>query len=239
VLGVTSEGKGPTEKWIKEKSVKYAYAYDPGGKLSRSCGVTGIPHAVLIDATGKVVYEGGPEGVNTEAIEKATVGALKKPLWELPKPFAKLRAALGKGDWTAALKEAETLKSAQGAPEEAPSVYDSVKALIAGALAGAEAMETAGDFLGATREYERIAKSAKGLPEDAKAREKLAALAKNPDAKKGVKAQKDFEKVLAEPIRSEKDQRELKAALEAIVKKNESAFVVKRAEEALAKMEKH
>ena len=55
VLGVTLEGKAPTEKWITEKGVKYGYAYDKGGKFQRAMGVAGIPHSILLDATGKIV----------------------------------------------------------------------------------------------------------------------------------------------------------------------------------------
>ena len=201
--------------------------------------MSGIPHAVVIDATGKVVFDGGPGGITEDVVKKALVGALKKPLWELPKSFAKVRAAIGKGDLSVALKEAQTLSASANAPEEAAGVAESLKGMIAGALSGAESMETVGDFLGAQKEYERLVKSAKGLPEEATARQKLAALAKNPEAKKGIKAQKDLDTILAEPIRSEKDQRDMKAALEAFIKKNDGNFASKRAKDELAKFDKH
>jgi hypothetical protein len=200
--------------------------------------VSGIPHSVLVDASGKVVYEGGPQGVSPDLVQKATAGALKKPLWELPKAFAKVRAAIAKGDLATALKEAEAVKAQQGAPEEAAALVDSVKAMIAGGVAGADAMAAAGDYLGAQSEYQRVAKAAKGLPEEQQAKEKLAALAKDPAAKKGIKAQKELEKLTAEAPRSKKDVEELKTALEAFIKKNEGSFAAKRAQDLVAKYEK-
>lgn len=192
---------------------------------------------MLIDATGKVVFDGHPSSITPDLIEKATAGAMKKPLWELPKPFAKVRAAVAKGDLAGALKEAETLKAQPNAPEEAATVADAVKSMITGALAGADAMATAEDYLGAQKEYERLTKAAKGLPEEATAKEKLAGFAKDEKIKKSIAAQKDLEKIVQMTVKSKKDAIEKKTALEAFIKKHEGKYAAKKAQEALAPIE--
>src|SRR5262245_44923612 len=80
IIVVTDEGESDTVKWIAAKKVKYAYAYDKGGKLKRFFGVQGIPHAVLVDATGTVVWDGHPASLDPATIEKALGGALPKPM---------------------------------------------------------------------------------------------------------------------------------------------------------------
>lgn len=238
VLGVTSEGKGDTEKWVAAKGAKYPYAYDAGGKLSRACGVSAIPHSVLIDATGRVIYDGSPGGITPDIVQKAVAGALKTPLYELPKEFTKVRGHIAKGDLGAAMKEAQTLKAQANAPAEAATVVDAIQGMINGQIAGGDADAQAGDYLNAQRAYERVMKSAKGLPEADTAKSKLSEMMKDDTAKKVIKAQKDLEKLLAEPMRSKKDATERKAALESFLKKNAENAAGRKAKEELDKIEK-
>ncbi len=226
---MTSEPTGPTEKWIAEKGAKYGYAYDKGGKFARSCGVSGIPHAMLVDASGKVVFDGGPSQINEDMVRGALTGALKTPLWELPKPFAKARGAVTKGELGVALKEAEALKQDAANAEIANTLAEAIKGMITGTLTGADALATEGDWLGAQREWKRLVKSAKGLPEEAAANAKLAELGTNADAKKGIKAQETLEKLTAEPVKKKKDAEERVVALDAFIKKNEGTFAGKKA----------
>ena len=90
VLGVTSEGAGSTEPWIDEKGARYAYAYDKGGQLSRWFGVSGIPHAALVDPMGEVVWTGHPGKLDSKLVEQSLAGALAKPVWAWPKVFRAL-----------------------------------------------------------------------------------------------------------------------------------------------------
>jgi hypothetical protein len=228
-VAVTSEAAGPTEKWISEKGAKYGYAYDKGGKFMRACGVSGIPHAMLVDASGKVVFDGGPGQINEDMVRGALQGALKTPLWELPKPFSKTRGAIAKGDLATALKESDALHQDAANAEAAKLLSEAIKGMVSGTLAGADALAAEGDWLGADREWKRLLKSAKGLPEEATAKSKLAELAKNPEAKKGLKAQEAFEKLTAEPVKSKKDAEERVLALDAFLKKNEGTFAGKKA----------
>lgn len=236
VIAVTTEATGPTEKWIAEKGAKYGYAYDKGGKFMRACGVSGIPHSVLVDVSGKVTFSGSPSAITEDMVKSACAGAMTTPLWELPKPFAKVRTAIAKGELAAALKEAQALQQDATNGETATKVADAVKGMVAGALSSAEGLSTAGDFLGAEREFQRLLKAAKGMPEEASAREKLTELTGSPEAKKGMKAQKTLESMTAEPVKTKKDAEKRVAELEAFIKKNEGTFAGKQALEQAEKL---
>ncbi len=228
---MTGEAKKSTDTWIKEKGAKYAYAYDGGGKFARIMGVSRIPHAVLVDASGTILVSGSASEVTEELLKKALAGALKKPLWELPKSMSKVRSALAKADLSGALKDAEALAAQKDPLPDAASIAASVRAMIAGALATAEEMEHAEDFLGAQRGYERLQKSAKGLPEEATCKGRLATIQADGKAQKGIKAQKQLEKILEDPVKSKKDAEEQKRLLSDFAKKHEGTFAAKRAAE--------
>jgi hypothetical protein len=226
---VTGDAKGPTEKWIKEHGAKYGYAYDKGGKFARLAGISSIPSAVVVDATGKVVYSGGAGGYSEELLKQAMTGALKKPLWELPKEFGKIRAAVVKGDFAAALKEAEALEKNDNLAAEATAMKASLTSLVEGRLAAAKSAGDAGDWAGAKSAYEQLAKGAVGLPAEKAAKDALAEIAKNPDAAKAIKAQKALDAILALPDKKAKDKEAKLAALREFAMKN-SGFAAKRAE---------
>lgn len=232
VVGVTSETKASTDKWVKEKGAKYAYAYDRSKKFMSLVGVTGIPHALLIDATGRVLYSGGAGGYSEELMKQAMTGAAKTPLWELPKEFAKARAAIVKSDFAAALKECDALASNQKVTAEAEALKTTVKAMVEGRLGGAKSAGEAGDWAFAKDAYEKLAKGCVGLPEEKAAKEALTAIAGNAEAQKGLKAQKALEAVMAMPDKKAKDREAKAAALKAFAKKNDGSFAGKKAEQA-------
>ena len=58
IVGVTNEKRDVVEKFLKKTKMDYFPALD--ANLGRTFGVTGIPHAVLVDKTGKIVWEGHP-----------------------------------------------------------------------------------------------------------------------------------------------------------------------------------
>jgi hypothetical protein len=48
----------------------YAVATDTGGRLNEKMGVNGIPHAFLVNKSGEIVWEGHPNRLRDEDIEK-------------------------------------------------------------------------------------------------------------------------------------------------------------------------
>jgi hypothetical protein len=232
IVGVTGEPKGPTEKWVKDKGAKYGYAYDKGGAFFRAVKAGGYPHAVLVDATGKIAWTGHPGNLQEDAVRGALTGALKKPLWELPKDFAKFRAAIGKDQLSAALKELDALAKAPNPPADLDVLKGAVQSMLDGRLAGAKAAGEAGDWASAKEGYERLAKAAAGLPVEKDAKDALAELGKNADAQKGLKAQKELAGLLEMPEKKEKERTAKVDALKAFAKKYGDSFAGKKAAEA-------
>lgn len=235
---MTNEGKGDTEKWIKEKGAQYAYGYDRGGKLKAKCGITGIPHAYLLDASGKITWEGHPGELTENTIKDSLAGALKRPIWELPKEFAKVKAAIVKNDLPTAVKEAQAVAGDTGAPPESKAVLDEVMGMVTGSLNAAETSAKTGDYLKAQRSYTKLVKSLSGLPEAATAKQALDDLNKNPQALAGIKAQLELDKVLEMPDKKASDRTAKQEALNAFKKKYPGTYAYSDADRALAALAK-
>jgi len=230
---VTSESKAETEPWVKEKGAKYAYAYDKGGKFQNAMGVNGIPHALLVNSQGAIVWEGHPGSLNEEEIRKALTGALKRPLWDLPKTFAPVKTAFLKGDFATAIKAASAMPG-----DDAKQLAETIKSVVAGTLASADKKKSDGDFLGAQKDYQRLAKGVKGLPEEQAVAEGIAFLTKDADAVKGIKLQKELEKILELPAKSKGDKAKRREALETFATKNPGTFAAAVAKKAVVDMTK-
>ena len=108
ILGVTEDDKGKTEAWVKAKKAAYPYAFDPGGGLRRWFGINGIPHAVLVDPSGKVVWRGSPFN-----LEEPIVAHFLRKVWPV-----EVRNAIEANRFSQALEVAQ--KMAQGYPALAP-----------------------------------------------------------------------------------------------------------------------
>jgi len=153
---VTTEDKKSTDEWAKTNGVETSYAYDKKGELFRYFGVRGIPDAVLVDASGTIVWRGNPGGLSEKTVSDALGGALPTPFWEWPKEAAKVKKALLADSLQLALLEAE-------------KVGDEYVAIVRGQIqATAEAPGAAlakKDYLRALELSEAAQKALKGLPE--------------------------------------------------------------------------
>lgn len=206
IVGVTSEGTGPTEKWVEEKGAKYAYAYDKSSALSKFCGVTGIPNAVLVDPSGRIVWQGGPGGLTDDVIEKALVGALKTPMYEWPSDASAVRSALAKSQMKKALDAAAKL--------EDTTYADAINGIVSGRVAGLKAAHDAGDYLTAVELADSLKKSLSGLDAADEVAEISKAISSNAEAKKIMKGQAKVRKLRDEKINTKKDVEELLKAAE-------------------------
>jgi cytochrome c biogenesis protein CcmG, thiol:disulfide interchange protein DsbE len=70
VIGLTDESNQVIRNFTKQVPIEYFAATDRNGKLNKHFGVQGIPHALLVDKTGKVVWEGHPAGLKDADISK-------------------------------------------------------------------------------------------------------------------------------------------------------------------------
>ena len=70
IVGITDEDRAKIKKFEKEVPIEYAVGLDANGKYAKPFGIKGIPHAVLVDKTGKVVWEGHPMSLKESQIEE-------------------------------------------------------------------------------------------------------------------------------------------------------------------------
>lgn len=229
MLGVTSEAKKDTETWVRGKGAEYAYAYDKGGKLKRRLDVGGIPHAVLLDPRGRIVWEGHPATLENGTIEKALKGALQKPLYELPANASAVRTALSKRAHAAALSEAAKLAP----PEAATEIQRSIRSLVECSVAVMKGALAEGDFLTAHEAATDLEKDLDGLPESQEAKSVLADLAANQDAQPVMAAQKKVRAILDQKLGKRRDYDKAVAELKKIMEERRGSFAFQEAERAL------
>jgi len=201
--------------------MRYAYAYDKGGKLGRYFGVRGIPHAVLIDAGGTVAWSGHPGSLDERLIQEATSGALPKPLWEWTGAAKGVKAALLKRDFKTALAQAEKLGEGDNGPEILAAVQGMVKARVE----TLKAAQAKGDYLGAQTTAAALVKELAGLPEAAEASAVAAAIKADPKALEVVKGQQKLAKIRARDLAKRKDRVEAIADLRKLRGEHPATYV--------------
>ena len=69
IVGVTDEDRSTVRSFIKDLPIDYHIGLDDRNKLGKDFGVTGIPHAMLINKEGKIVWEGHPMSLKDSDIE--------------------------------------------------------------------------------------------------------------------------------------------------------------------------
>jgi hypothetical protein len=231
---VTLEGKKDTESWIKTKGVKYAYAYDKSGRMFNKLGVEGFPHSFLVDARGKIVWEGHPGALTEQIINSALGGALPKPLFDYPPSAGPVKSALVKHNYAAALSEAAKLSDADSGPE--------LKRVIEGLVASrVESMNTAlknGDLLTAQELATMLKKDLDGLPQAPEPDKVLAEIKSNKDANRILAAQKKIQAWKEQRMTKKKDVDSAIAELEKIAKDLPGTYAAKEASDFAGELSK-
>jgi thiol-disulfide isomerase/thioredoxin len=69
-VGITKEGAKVVKTFQESVPMDYPVGLDESGTFSQSFGITGIPHAMLVDKTGKIVWEGHPMQLQETQIEE-------------------------------------------------------------------------------------------------------------------------------------------------------------------------
>lgn len=70
IVGITNEERSIVDSFMKKLPMHYTVARDASGGLARQFGVRGIPHAMIVDKTGKIVWEGHPMELKDAELEK-------------------------------------------------------------------------------------------------------------------------------------------------------------------------
>lgn len=77
IIGISSETKDKVEAYAKE-NIKYANGYDTQSRVKSALKVTGIPHVILINPEGIVVWEGFPKLPGYELSTEVLEGIINK-----------------------------------------------------------------------------------------------------------------------------------------------------------------
>lgn len=232
ILAVTDEGASETEKWVEAKGAKYAYAYDKGGKLARHFGVQGIPHAVLVDASGTVVWTGHPGQLEESKLSSSLKGSFSKPLWDWSPATKGVKGALMKRSFKAALEQAGKLDEADGRTE----ILSAIEGIVKTRAEDLRKSFEQGDFLGAQAQAGAMQKELAGLPEAEEAGKVIATITADKNAQTVIKGQQKIAKIRAGDNSKGK---EIVAAIDSLrkVKKEYPGTIVeKEADELIAQL---
>jgi len=60
IVGISDEDEETVRKFIKQKGVKYPIAIDTQARMKNALGVYGIPHVIILEPGGYVIWEGFP-----------------------------------------------------------------------------------------------------------------------------------------------------------------------------------
>lgn len=232
ILAVTDEGESDTVKWIQNKGAQYAYAYDKGGKLSRYFNVQGIPHAVLIDATGTVAWKGHPAALEEKTLEAALAGALPKPLYDWSPAAKGVKSAFQKRAYKSAIEQAEKLPEGEGGAE----IAKAIRTLVTSRVENLQSAYERGDFLAARNNATELSKDLAGLPELEAATKVLADLAANKDAANVIKGQEKVAKIRASGLSKRKEVEAAVESLQKLVKEHSGTYVEKEANDLIRQL---
>ncbi len=226
---MTTEGAAKTDAWAQENGCETAYAYDTNSELFRYFGIRGIPHAVLLDPNGTVVWRGNPAGLREATIRQALEGALTTPMWEWPKEAEPVARGL----------KADQLAKALAAAEKLEGPYaDVVRARITGRVEAVERARDAGDYRAALELGEATTKALAGLPEREEVEQLLAEISKDPEVQRVLGGQKKLEELLAEVrgTTARKKQRRLLEDVEELATQYEGTIVARKARQAISEL---
>lgn len=69
-IGVTDEDRQIVRTFTKEIPIDYFIGYDVYDKVGKAFGIKGIPHAMIVDKSGKIVWEGHPASLKPADLDK-------------------------------------------------------------------------------------------------------------------------------------------------------------------------
>lgn len=69
IIGVTDEDLSTVNAFVRKIPIDYHVALDANGKFAKPFGIRGIPHAMILDKEGKVIWEGHPMSLPESQIE--------------------------------------------------------------------------------------------------------------------------------------------------------------------------
>jgi len=221
VVALTKENEDKTVPWIKTHNVEFAYAYDRGAKLQRSLKVNSIPRSILVDATGKIIWDGFPPNMPIDLLEEALKDAISVPMYEWTGPAKAIKASFLKGDYGKALKAANKLAADDKLGVE---IGDMVRRLIAIRIETIESQLEKGDVYEAYTSAKAFSKNIKGLPEAAAVKALVKSISGDKVLKKILSTQEKLSEIKATEHPKRKDCEKSIGKLEKLLKSNKDPY---------------
>ena len=199
IMGLSDEPKAKVEPFAKEMGMIYPVGC--GSKSAGAYGVTGIPHAAIVDTAGTVVWDGHPM---QEDFEATLAAQLKKTPPKVSQPQPKGAAPLR--DVTAAMQKAQFGRAAAllakvQVPEGDTATKNQVDRMRKALVAQAPARLAQGEKSLAAKEYYRASEAFQDV------------LLMAPDSPQAKKAEGRLKELQAdETIKAEIEQAREKAA---------------------------
>jgi hypothetical protein len=204
IMAITEPG---ADQFVKENKINYAVGL--GGSTAATYGVTGIPQTYLIDARGKVAWEGHTASETDVEGLLAKVRLLPKRDW--PKSLEKVAKAAQAGNLGEASKLLDKAKPEDPAAEEAAKVLrEYIDGKVSDTFADVEDLEKDEDYYAANATLAAAKKSFAGLDAEDKAAEKLKAYQKDKKISGAIKAGAIYEQAAA--LEQQKKYKEAAAA---------------------------
>ena len=194
IIGVASESESLTTPWIENTGAKYAYAFDKSRALMKAVGAKGFPSAVLINASGEIVYAGHPARITDDVVASAVTGALPTPLFDWPDELSKASKLVAKD------KLADAIAAIEKQDERFGEYAELLVTMASQKVAALKAAAEGSDWLYVDTQGKALASSLKGRPEVAEIEAVLDQLKGDKDAKAVLKAQKNVAKMFAKPV---------------------------------------
>lgn len=141
VLGVTGDDAATATQWLERFGARYPHARDADLRLQIELGFRPLPFAVLVDATGVIAWQGRPDELPLETLERLLEGGLAWPAHRWPAEAKPAREALRAGRY------AEAQRLAGKVPEHGAELARFVDRLVERRAGLLESALAAGDFL--------------------------------------------------------------------------------------------
>jgi peroxiredoxin len=68
-LGVTEDDDVTVKAFVKDFPISYPVGHDRHGRLANTMGIEALPHALLVDKSGRIVWEGHPLNITESQLE--------------------------------------------------------------------------------------------------------------------------------------------------------------------------
>jgi thiol-disulfide isomerase/thioredoxin len=209
IMGLTDEPKAKVEPFAKEMGMIYPVGC--GSKSGGAYGVTGIPHAAIVDTAGNVVWEGHPMQADFESTLEAQIKKTPPTVSQTkgPTPLEDISAAMQKtqfGRAAALLAKFQAPESDTAAKSQAERIRKVLVAQAPARLAQGEKSFAAKEYYKASEAFQDVTLMAPRSPQAKKAEERLKALQADEKIKAEVEqgSERAADALLAEILKRDK-----------------------------------